>query len=154
MSCARCLWKTPDNICRKLEIKINDLTQKCPAETTQQDISQCQICGRVLPVRELEICLPTEDRKIMACRNCAQTISTCNMCANASYCAFNEDISCQEPPQILQTFKHNGGIVQTTIINPKRVEQTCKKCSCFEEETGECMRTYGYCANYTIKEVL
>lgn len=150
MSCYNCLWKDEQNFCHKIKMTISNTSKECPAYTTTQDIQNCHICGRTLPIKDLIIY--SGKTNLLICPVCSKTLGSCGICENGDYCAFNDDHSCTEPPLIDKIFSQGNTRMQTTIPNPKRIELTCKqKCKCYSEEFG-CLRNNNCCGEYKMKE--
>jgi hypothetical protein len=67
------------------------------------------------------------------CPRCANA-PRCSTCIH-SYCAFQQDTNCQEPPMVMRQMRQGNMIVQQQVMNPKRVEATCRQgCPCFNED--------------------
>jgi len=109
-----------------------DMTGKdgCPYHSTE--LHTCGICGN--PIIEKSI-LEMDENGIWheMCLQCANA-PLCRNCIH-SYCAFQQDTNCKEPPMVMRQMRQGNMIVQQQVMNPKRVEATCRKgCPCFNED--------------------
>ena len=101
----------------------------CPYFTTT--INYCNLCGA--PIIGKVMIEEDDGSWHIFCQRCA-TASPCETCKN-SYCAFEQDGSCQEPPYVMAQMRQGNMVVQQQVMNPKRVEATCRKgCPCFDED--------------------
>ena len=101
----------------------------CPYHSTE--LHTCDICGTVIFGKA--ILTEENDKWYGICPNCCNA-PPCKICAN-QYCAFQQDASCQEPPYVMREVRQGNMIMQTQVMNPKRVEATCRKgCPCFNED--------------------
>lgn len=141
--CDTCVFKTMRN--GACPIFNADMTGKdgCPYHST--DLHICSICGN--PMIEKSI-LERDENGVWheMCSQCANA-PLCHNCAH-SYCAFQQDSHCPEPPVIMVEHRQGNMIMQTQTINPKRVEATCRKgCPCFNEDGLDdgsfCTRQFG-----------
>lgn len=152
-SCGNCaLWhlngKT-DDVCPRLNIPVAK-KDMCPFH--QYNIPTCQICGRqVIGAPILDV---SDDETHLMCADCANAGSSCQTCGKSSYCAFEHDSICKEPPYINRVVQQGNMRMQTQIRNPERVKATCFFCPCFdkdaEDPSNACRRSRNYCPNYTI----
>mgnify|MGYP003432258283 CR=1 FL=1 len=101
----------------------------------------CRICGK-----ECQGIIDIADDNAIYCDNCYLALRDCPGCIHSAYCAFQQDTSIQEPPMIEQTIQQGPMVMTKTVPNPKRIELTCKKCSCWKEEG--CCRQDGWCNNH------
>lgn len=141
--CDTCVFKTMRN--GACPIFNADMTGKdgCPYHST--DLHICSICGN--PMIEKSI-LETDENGTWheMCPQCANA-PLCHNCVH-SYCAFQQDSHCPEPPVIMVERRQGNMIMQTQTINPKRVEATCRQgCPCFNEDGLDdgsfCTRQFG-----------
>ena len=124
----------------------------CPLFTNELDT--CDLCGRpIIGENELTITYDGDELHLI-CYRCATT-HTCRTCKKGVFCAFNEDQTCQEPPFIMTTTRQGNMVVQSQVLNPKRIEATCAKgCPCFitldDGENVCCRQIDTNCLNYEI----
>jgi hypothetical protein len=102
------------------------------------DLHTCSICGAVmLTPAILEQDSNGDWHEI--CQNCLNA-PLCQTCIH-QYCAFQQNQECKEPLYVMQEVRQGNMIAQTQVMNPKRVEATCRQgCPCFNEDgldTGE-----------------
>ena len=110
-------------------------------------LEHCDICGAAI---QNPIIDSTEEPIHIMCYDCATARSTCKLCHYNTDCAFHNDPSTL-PKTIVKTISQNGMIIQTQIINPERVDKTCKeKCFCFDNEIG-CLRQFNTCGKVDFK---
>jgi hypothetical protein len=128
--CDTCVFKTLRNgVC---PIFNADMTGKdgCPYHSTELHI--CGICGNPI----IEKAILEQDKNgdwHKMCPQCANA-DQCKTCVH-SYCAFEQDTSCQEPPVVMRQMRQGNMVVQQQVMNPKRVEATCSQgCPCFNED--------------------
>lgn len=107
--------------------------QVCPAHQSKSHV--CVLCGQ--PFLGPSIVDVTGAKPQILCSQCSSLGASCKTCYHGVYCHFDQDPICQEPKFINNT------------MNPKRVEATCKVCSCFHD--NRCCRRDGLCANYKYK---
>ena len=129
--CDTCVFKTMRN--GACPIFNADMTGQngCPYHSTE--LHTCGICGN--PMIEKSI-LERDENGVWheMCTKCANA-PRCHNCAH-SYCAFQEDTHCPEPPMVMRQMRQGNMIVQQQVMNPKRVEATCRKgCPCFNEDS-------------------
>jgi hypothetical protein len=142
-TCETCAIKEPNtNTCRLFGHKVED-TDFCSKYTKELKI--CSICGR--PTNNLIIEIDKKkDYPIAVCNQCRLNAGTCARCTEFANCLFETDPS--PLPKVVQKKIQQGNMVMTTQIqNPDRVEITCKKCPCWNEE-GYCNREFICCSNY------
>lgn len=140
--CDTCVFKTMQN--GACPIFNADMTGKdgCPYRSTNLHI--CDICGNPIIGKSIlemdengvwhEMCLQCANAPL--CRNCAH-----------SHCAFQEDTNCPEPHMVMRQMRQGNMIVQQQVMNPKRIEATCRQgCPCFNEngldDGSFCMRQF------------
>ena len=125
-----------------------DMSEKdgCPYFTSE--LRTCHICGSViLGAGVLEA---DEDIWHEMCQKCAAA-APCAVCQHTD-CRFQSDRFCQEPPFVMVEQRKGNMIVQSQMLNPKRVQATCAQgCTCYyeDEEGFICLRQEGCgCKNY------
>ena len=128
--CDTCVFKTMRN--GACPIFNADMTGKdgCPYHSTELNI--CGICGSPM----LEKAIIEQDKNgdwHKMCPQCANA-EQCQTCIH-SYCAFEQDTNCQEPPVVMRQMRQGNMVMQQQVMNPKRVEATCRQgCPCFNED--------------------
>lgn len=101
----------------------------CPYYSTE--LHTCDICGMVIFGKA--ILTEENDKWYGICPKCCNA-APCQTCVN-QYCAFQQDDSCQEPPYVMREVRQGNMVMQTQVMNPKRIEATCRKnCPCFNED--------------------
>jgi hypothetical protein len=128
--CDTCVFKTMRN--GACPIFNADMTGKdgCPYHST--DLHICGVCGN--PIIEKSI-IEMDENGVWheMCWQCANA-PRCSTCIH-SYCAFQQDTHCPEPPMVMRQTRQGNMIVQQQVMNPKRVEATCRQgCLCFNED--------------------
>ena len=102
----------------------------------------CEICNAPILNPILDI-TNGEDYHIL-CSSCANQRSSCSFCAKNIDCAFENDPS-PTPKVIVKTMQQGNSYIQTQVMNPDRVRETCeKKCFCFDAKNG-CLRQNNWC---------
>ena len=135
-NCDNCALRTMQNgMCPVFRA---DMSGKdgCPMFTS--DLHTCSICGGVM----LTPAILDQDSNgdwHEICQNCLNA-PLCQTCIH-QYCAFQQNQECKEPPYVMREVRQGNMIAQTQVMNPKRVEATCRQgCPCFNEDgldTGE-----------------
>ena len=145
--CKDCVWADLNNlICRRLETRLNPDENKCGYFSSQNNIGQCDCCGNMILINKAIVSIE-ENKTILFCHQCAQKAGTCQTCIEKNNCDFQTN-PINLPKQIQQTIQRGPAVMSTTIINPDRVNETCKKnCECFSEEYG-CLKQNGTCGGY------
>lgn len=104
----------------------------------------CEVCGQPLQIEIIDV---TDDVPHYLCQNCAAQRHSCNFCTHGGECSFQTDPS-PLPKVITQTTQNGNMIIQQQVLNPERVEITCKKfCDCFSPDFG-CLRQFNTCGNH------
>lgn len=109
-----------------------DMTGKDGCPMYQCELQTCDLCGNVIVGT---VFLEHDDNMNWhrLCQSCINA-SPCQICVH-QYCAFQQDNHCPEPPYVLREVRQGNMIAQTQIMNPKRVEATCRQgCPCFNED--------------------
>lgn len=124
-----------------------DMSGKDGCPMFQSELHTCSICGS--PIIGT-VYFEHDDNMDWheECINCVQA-PPCQTCVH-QYCAFEKDTSCPEPPFVMRKVRQGNMIAQTQVMNPKRVEATCRRgCPCFNEDGLDngtfCMRQNGDC---------
>jgi hypothetical protein len=125
----------------------------CPAFSDGRTV--CSICGD--PIPRGGIVEEDNEGYYLVCANCGSHSGTCRICRYADTCAFQNDTSCAEPPYVMAQQRQGNMVIQQQVMNPKRIEATCRKsCTCFNEDgldNGTFCRkqTVGFCGNLIVK---
>lgn len=109
----------------------------------------CELCGGVTTPAASYLDLTNPSKPHRVCGNCKQYYGHCAVCKNSISCAFENDPS--PLPKMVQHEVRQGNMISVTqIMNPSRIEITCKKgCACFDPENG-CLRQNNTCGNYSM----
>ena len=128
-NCGQCALKTlKGGMCPIFNADMSD-ELGCPYFTP--NVEFCDVCGS--PIIGKAFVEEDDGRVHLFCRQCAGA-PHCQTC-RFSYCAFLQDASCQEPPMVMRQMRQGNMIIQQQMMNPKRVEATCRKgCPCFNED--------------------
>ena len=124
--------------------------QGCPMFT--RELNPCDLCGSHIPSNAILCEIDSIYHQV--CAQCYHSLNTCATCVN-QYCAFKQDSNCHEPPTIMREVRQGNMLIQTQVMNPKRIEATCRKgCPCFNEDGldsgNHCKRQNNFaCNNYT-----
>lgn len=129
--CGECAYKAlQDGKCPVFGREMPAETPGCPIFSTS--ITKCALCGNIImsqPIIDYD-----QDSNIhIICRNCLSA-TPCETCTRTNVCYFQTDHTCQEPPFIMREVRQGNMIMQTQVMNPKRVMATCAKCECFNED--------------------
>lgn len=106
----------------------------CANFSTQQP-DTCDICGQII-IKTQKIF----DENHTICPNCFEKLNTCVTCTDFnSKCDF--DTNPIDIPQMITKEVRRGPMISMgSIVNPERVEKTCKvNCHCYDDENG-CLR--------------
>ena len=135
-----------DSFCSLSKIKIDPNIDSCSKHTFQETMKICEICGSVL--LEPGIVDLIDGHAHILCHNCISQLGFCNTCRNIKDCKFEPDPSPTE--KIIQKEIRQGNMsMMTTVKNPKRIEETCKKgCYCYDEKNGCIRETIHYCTSW------
>ena len=135
-----------DSFCSLPKFKIDPNTESCSKHKFRESIKICEVCGDTL--FEPGIVDLVDGHAHILCNNCASKFGFCKTCGNFKYCKFEQDPSPTE--KIVQKEIRQGNmIMMTTVKNPKRIEETCKKdCCCYDEKNGCVRETIHYCASW------
>ena len=108
----------------------------------------CELCGNA--ILSGGIIDTNTAQPYLICDNCEQYLHTCASClSSSSGCAFEQDPS-PIPKIIMKEIRQGNAIIQQTVKNPKRIDETCKKkCFCFDENFG-CLRQNNWCEKWKI----
>lgn len=150
-NCGTCaLWhlhgKT-DDLCPRLQMPVA-ADDGCPLH--QAELHTCELCGReVVGAPVLDVC---GDEVHLICADCVSKGASCPTCGKSSYCAFEHDSICKEPPYVNRVIQQGNMRMQTQVRNPERVKATCFFCPCFDKDAEDpsdgCRRAGNYCSNH------
>ena len=147
-TCRDCVLKDlQSQICRPLQRRVNLDKDTCPLHTST--ISVCDMCGQQFLGKPI-ISVDSDDTILSICPNCDQHYSKCQTCRGAAQCSFETD-PIAIPKVIMRTTQQGNTVIQHQVINPARVEATCKQgCACWNDEENLCNRqSLGFCPNYS-----
>lgn len=109
-----------------------DMSGKDGCPLYQYELQYCDICGGPI----IGTLFWEHDDNMnwhKECQNCINA-PRCKTCVH-QYCAFKEDTHCPEPFVVMREVRQGNMIMQTQVMNPKRVEATCRQgCPCFNED--------------------
>lgn len=147
--CGDCGFKVAqgaDNICSIFRIIIDAEKDSCPKYKPVSQMKHCEICGKAL--LEPGIIDLKDGHPHLICSNCLNSIETCMTCQEILDCDFETNPSPTEKT-ITKQIRQGNMISVTTVKNPKRIEETCKKnCKCFDEKNGCLRQTIRTCEHW------
>lgn len=130
-NCGECAYKAlQDGKCPVFGREMPAETPGCPIFSTT--ITRCALCGNIIMGQSI-IDYDHDGNTHIICRNCLSA-SPCEICTRMNVCYFQTDHTCQEPPMVMREVRQGNMIMQTQVMNPKRVMATCTKCDCFNED--------------------
>lgn len=130
-TCGECAYKAlQDGKCPVFGREMPAKTSSCPIFSTT--ITKCALCGNII-INHSIIDYDQDGNIHLICHNCLNA-TPCETCTRANVCYFQTDHTCQEPPFIMHEVRQGNMIMQTQVMNPKRVMATCAKCECFNED--------------------
>ena len=130
-TCGECAYKVlKDGKCPVFGREMPAGTPGCPIFS--KTITKCALCGNIIMNQPI-VDSDENGNTHLICHNCLSA-SPCETCTRANVCYFQTDYTCQEPPFIAHEVRQGNMIMQTQIMNPKRVMATCTKCECFNED--------------------
>lgn len=143
--CGSCALRTQDNKhCGITGLTIDPDKDFCSKHNAAPSV--CEGCGDFIPTGQFL----TQDKNNeyhIFCANCISALNTCSGCTNSEHCDFRENPS-PLPFKVQRKIQQGPMIAVTEILNPERVEITCKKgCECFDTEKG-CLRQNNWCEHY------
>ena len=117
----------------------------------EQEITTCELCGQPVVPAGTAILYSAGNDYHSLCGGCSKKISTCVGCKKSTSCAFENDP--RPDKYIIRTIRQGNAQIQTQVLNPNIIRDTCQNgCGCFSEEFG-CSRQINWCANYLCKWV-
>lgn len=158
--CENCGLSTPrldvptQRICNLLQWAVKD-TDTCPHHVSTT--WECECCGQTFPGQPHVLLTEEKDNvyvtDAVVCKQCYGSLNTCQTCQHGDVCAFKTDPS-PIPPVINKTFQQDGMYMTTQVMNPDRINITCKNgCPCFVN--NQCMmRSEGSCHAYKMRKRL
>ena len=144
-SCKNCAYRTLNpQTCPVIGFPYEtDKSKVCPYWTNE--LPQCDVCGQLDPnyfIRET-----SEGTYIRICKTCQSKSGTCGGCLKSTVCDFETNPS-PIPKAVEKRIQQGNQIMITQVMNPLRIDETCRKnCECFSEENG-CLRKYNNCDKY------
>lgn len=151
MKCKDCsLYKLNGFRCPVFGPDIKPTDAGCP-KGKEGTLRQCVNCGQYIVDAEFLTYTDEEyEDYVSLCGRCSQASGTCNLCAEAKngYCDFQQN-PIDLPQMMMKTIRQGNSVIQTQVINPARVAETCaKNCKCYID--GECCRQSENqtCGNY------
>jgi hypothetical protein len=109
----------------------------CPYFTSELHL--CDVCGN--HISQNAIIDNTDDVCHVVCPQCGQGLDMCATCIQYKRCAFQQDTSCPEPPQIMKQMRQGNMVMQTQTRNEEREKKFCHSCICWSEECG-CLKNF------------
>ena len=145
-TCGGCaLFKHFKGVCPYLKAQVNPQQSACANYSNRVEV--CAVCGHptVAPILDLTV----GGQPHWICDDCQKASSACSTCKYGQQCAFETDPS-PIPKTIQKRFQQGNMITVTQIMNPERIEKTCKNgCTCFDPEYG-CFKQNGCCGKHKI----
>ena len=140
--CKTCAILNPNALqCQLFGHPVDPEKDFCSKHTTE--LIQCEICKGGLPANNAIIDMTNETPRTV-CLQCFQLLGTCHFCKHGQECSFETDPS-PLPKMVQKQIRQGNATLVTTVRNPERIEQTCKKnCPCFDSE-NECLRQFNTC---------
>lgn len=146
--CNDCALKTMLNgMCPVFSADMSD-KEGCPYFTNELHL--CDVCGHPI----INVVYVEQDENEKWHKLCADCVNAppCKTCVHR-YCAFQQDTSCPEPQTVMREIRQGNMIMQAQVLNPKRIEATCRKgCPCFNEDGLDdgtyCGRQNAGCGKY------
>lgn len=122
-------------------------TEYCHAHNSTT-LERCDICSALVDPKNM-IIIPEEEDVRVLCPNCYSMLGTCGLCADSGKCDF-ETNPIPIPKQTMRVMRQGNAVVQTMVINPDRIAETCaKNCRCWDHEYNYCRKEVdGLCLNY------
>jgi hypothetical protein len=147
-TCGQCALKLHDTgACAVFHQNFPDDQIACPQYT--KTLYTCKMCGASTIKPDIVIEKGEYNKTIcyMICQDCSSKSGTCATCNKQSVCTFQTDPS--PIPQVINKEFRKGNIITVTqVINPARVDITCKKgCVCFDPEIG-CLKQFNNCKEW------
>lgn len=106
-------------------------------------MARCEFCGNKTAGNEI---YDSELEKLF-CDRCGTNLGRCFTCKNLLICPLKNDPS-PIPIFIRQTNRQGNMVITQDVLNPERVEKTCKKlCDCFDENFG-CLKNFNSCGKW------
>ena len=124
-------------VCSIFRIKVDPNLDSCPKYVYELYMKHCEICGQPLLVPGIVDIVDGNPHLI--CTTCGSKMNTCETCREISKCDFETNPSPIEKT-INKQVRQGNMVMMTTVKNPKRIDETCKKnCKCYDEK-NECRR--------------
>lgn len=145
--CRTCAWLDSESHgCKLKRILVDPDKDFCSKHATS--INTCDYCGG--PVNVPIVDMDENGNIYLSCERCLHKSGTCAVCVSSQDCAFITDPS--PIPKILRKQIKQGNIyLETDVMNPERIEITCKvNCPCWSADFG-CGKQIGTCGKHTHK---
>lgn len=134
-TCTLLVSKGNDKFCGLSHYKVDPETDYCSRHPNTA--LTCEICGSIL--LSSSIIDLVDDTPHIICPQCLNLLGTCNLCDHAKVCVFESSPSTL-PKTIYKTIQHGPMQATVEVMNPDRIQETCKKeCTCWDDECG-CLR--------------
>lgn len=137
-NCAYLFTKPKLNpICALNRHSVNPEGQRCQCFIDKTNINHCDICGEEIINYTI---YQTDSIQKYICSSCASASGTCNLCKQCSQCEF-ETNSSPLPKKVIKQIQRGPAIMQTEVMNPDRIKETCMKgCPCWDEKEQYCLK--------------
>ncbi len=133
--CKTCAFLTPkgnDKFCGLGRYKVEPEADYCSHH--QATVTVCEICGSALISPGIIDLVDGTPHTI--CPQCLNLLGTCNLCDHAKVCVFESSPSIL-PKTVHKTIQHGPMQATVEVMNPDRIQETCKKdCTCWNDEWG------------------
>lgn len=135
--CKNCIYMASDAICVLVHRSVNPEGQSCQCFAEKTSISRCDICGKEIIN---PIIYQTGSTQKYICSSCSSASGTCKFCKHSSQCEF-ETNSSPLPKKVIKQIQRGLDIMQTEVMNPDRIKETCMKgCPCWDEKEQYCLK--------------
>lgn len=145
-TCGDCaLHQRCNGVCPYLQQQIDSHNPACANFTHRVEV--CEVCGHLTVSPILDLTVGGQPHYL--CDDCQRVSGTCATCKHGKNCAFATDPS-PIPKTIQKQFRQGNMITVTQVMNPERIDKTCKNgCPCFDPEFG-CFKQNNCCGNHKI----
>jgi hypothetical protein len=141
-TCALLTSQGENKFCGLARYQVDPETDYCSHHAWT--LPTCDICGaKMIKINIIDM---VDGIAHPICDNCAAQTGTCKTCKHSRSCAFNESPS-PLPKTIRQTIQKGPMQIATDVMNPERIQETCKKgCTCWDDNLGCLRQAAGTCA--------
>lgn len=137
-----------ESFCSLSKLKVIPEVDSCSKHVFQDSMKFCEICGNV--IFESGIVDLVDGSPHIICSSCASRMNTCATCVEAEKCDF-ETNSCPIEKVVQKQVRQGNMVMMTTVKNPKRIEETCKKnCKCYDEKNGCIKESIHTCPSWKV----